>query len=75
MNSDEVLKAELAKALAECERLRKENVQLRLRIGEDLEGDLQDVERPSLNRDVKAHPTAAVHLLEDMSRDRRACLP
>jgi regulator of replication initiation timing len=75
VNSGEVLKAELAKALAECERLRKENARLRLRIGEDLEGDLQDVERPSLNRDVKAHPSAAVHLLEDMSRDRRACLP
>jgi hypothetical protein len=31
VNSDEILKAELAKALAECERLREENAQLRLR--------------------------------------------
>ncbi len=60
MNSDEILKAELAKAIAECERLRKENAQLRLRIGEDLEGDHQDVERPPLHGDVKAHPSAAV---------------
>ena len=60
MNSDEVLKAELAKALAECERLRKENARLRLRIGEDLEGDHLDVERPSLNGDVKVYPSAAV---------------
>ena len=54
MNSDEILKAELAKALAECERLREENARLRLRVGEDLKGDDQDVERPSLNGDVKA---------------------
>ena len=60
MNSDEILKAELAKALAECERLRKENARLRLRIGEDIEGDHKDVERPSLNGDVKGHPSAAV---------------
>jgi superfamily II DNA or RNA helicase len=60
VNSDEILKAELAKALAECERLREENARLRLRIGEDLEGDHQDVERPSLSVDVKAHPSAGV---------------
>jgi hypothetical protein len=53
VNNDEILKAELAKALAECKRLREENARLRLRIGED-------VERPSLNDDVKAHPSAAV---------------
>lgn len=60
MNSDEILKAELAKAVAECDRLREENARLRLRIGEDLEGDHQDIERPSLNGDVRAHPSAAV---------------
>ena len=47
VNNDEILKAELANALAECERFCEENAQLRLRIGEDLEGDHQDVERPS----------------------------
>jgi hypothetical protein len=60
VNSDEVLKAELAKAVAECERLREENARLRLRIGEDLEGGPQDVERPSSSGDIKAHPSAAV---------------
>ena len=60
MNNDEVLKAELAKAVAECERLREENAQLRLRIGEDIEGVHQDVERLSSNGDVKAHPSADV---------------
>ena len=60
MNSVEILKAALAKAIAECERLREENARLRLRIGEDLEGDHQDVERPSLNGDVKAPTSAAV---------------
>jgi hypothetical protein len=39
VNSDEILKAERAKAAAECERLREDNARLRLRIGEDLEGD------------------------------------
>ena len=56
MNNDELLKAELAKAVAECERLREENAQLRFRIGEDIEGVHQDVERLSPNEDVKAHP-------------------
>jgi hypothetical protein len=60
VNSDEILKAELTKALAECERLHEENARLRLRIGEDFEGDHQDAERPSLNVDVKGHPSAAV---------------
>lgn len=60
MNNDEVLKAELAKAVAECERLREENAQLRLRIGEDIEGIHQDVERPSSSGDEKARPSAAV---------------
>jgi hypothetical protein len=60
VNSDEILKAELAKAFAECERLREENARLRLRIGEDLKGDHQDIKRPSFKGDVKAHPSAAV---------------
>jgi hypothetical protein len=60
VNSDEILKAELAKATAECERLREENARLRLRIDEDLEDGHQDVERPSLSGDVKAHPSAVV---------------
>jgi hypothetical protein len=34
LRSDEILSAELDKAHAECERLRKENADLRLRLGE-----------------------------------------
>jgi len=34
MNSDDVLRTELEKARAECERLREENTKLRLRVGE-----------------------------------------
>src|SRR5882724_29079 len=34
MDSDDVLKAELKKARAECERLREENTKLRLRVGD-----------------------------------------
>jgi len=55
VTSDDDLKAELAKAVAECERLREENARLRLRIGEDLEGDHQDVEGPPSSGDVKTH--------------------
>ena len=34
MDSDEILKAELKKAVAECERLREENARLRVRVGQ-----------------------------------------
>ena len=77
MNNDELLKAELAKTVAECERLREENARLRLRIGEDFEDDHQDVECPSLNGAVKAAavtidspPEVKVSLLKDLFRGR-----
>jgi hypothetical protein len=80
VNSDVILKAELAKALAECERLREENARLRLRIGEDLEGDHQDVEGPPSSDDVKTHlsttvtvdssPEVKVSLFRDLFRAR-----
>ena len=54
MRSDETLKAELAKAIAECERLREENARLRLRIGEAPEGVHQDIERPRSISEVEA---------------------
>ena len=60
MNSDEALKAELAKAIAECERLREENARLRLRIGKAPEGAHQDIERPRSIGEVKAPPSATV---------------
>ncbi len=34
MGNDEILKAELEKAVAECERLREENARLRVRVGQ-----------------------------------------
>lgn len=48
MPSDEILKAELEKAVAECERLREENALLRLRVGQ-----ATDV------RDSNAHQSSA----------------
>ena len=60
MGSDETLKAELAKAIAECERLREENARLRLRIGEASEGAHQDVEQPTSRDDAKANSLAIV---------------
>jgi len=62
VNSDEILKAEFAKALAECERLREENARLKLRMGEDLESGHQDVERTTPSDEVKAHRSAAVNI-------------
>jgi hypothetical protein len=59
VDSDELLKAELAKAVKECEQLRAENVRLRLRFGETSEGNHQNVGRPSCGA-VKANPSAAV---------------
>ncbi|MDQ6651616.1 MAG: restriction endonuclease subunit R, partial [Acidobacteriota bacterium] len=37
MASDEILKSELEKAVAECKRLREENARLRLRVGQALD--------------------------------------
>jgi len=34
VDSDQILKAELKKAVAECERLREENARLRVRVGQ-----------------------------------------
>ena len=80
MSSDETLKAEFAKAIAECERLREENARLRLRIGEAPEGAYQDVERPRSNGEVKApssatvtadsRPDVKVSLFKDLFRGR-----
>lgn len=60
MGSDETLRAELAKAITECERLREESARLRLCIGEAPEGAHQDVERPRLSGEAKAPPSATV---------------
>ena len=60
MDSDEVLKAELAKAIAECGHLREENARLKLRIGEAPEGGHQDFEPLPPSGDGRAHPSAGV---------------
>jgi len=80
MGSDETLKAELAKAIAECERLREENVRLRLRIGEAPEGAHQDVDQPRSSGEVKSpssatvtadsRPDVKVSLFKDLFRGR-----
>ncbi len=60
MQSDEILKAKLAKAEAECEHLRQENARLRLHNGET--PDIRDphAERPPSSAGEKPHLSAAV---------------
>lgn len=80
MGSDETLKAELAKAIAECERLREENARLRLRMGEAPEGAHNDVDQPRSSGDVKSpssatvtadsRPDVKVSLFKDLFRGR-----
>ena len=79
MGSDETQKTELAKAIAECERLREENARLRLRIGEAPEGAHQDIERPRSRGEAKAPPATVtadsrpdvkVSLFKDLFRGR-----
>ncbi len=60
MNSDENLKTKLARAEAECERLREENTQLRLRVGETPEDRDRLAERPSPSNDEEPRLSAAV---------------
>lgn len=66
MDSDGTLKAELAKAIAECERLREENARLRLRISETPEGAHQDVERLRSSGEVKASATVTADSRPDV---------
>src|SRR6266852_1792726 len=51
MGNDEILKAELEKAVAECERLREENARLKLRVGQ------APVTRASRAEQASAHNT------------------
>lgn len=48
MDSDDLLKNKLQKALSECQRLREENAQLRLRIDQARDSVLPDTRKPSL---------------------------
>src|SRR5512147_2504746 len=47
MDSDDLLKAELQKVLSECQRLREENAQLRLRIDQGRDSVPLDTQQPS----------------------------
>src|SRR6266478_2929820 len=60
VDSDEILKAELKKAEAECERLRKENARLRLRIGEAPDKHNQSSNQSSAHDNKKAQAPATV---------------
>lgn len=80
MNGDENLKAELAKAVAECEHLREENARLKLRVGEA--SDIRDPrpERPpsiieekpqsSATITLDSQPEVKVSLFRDLFRGR-----
>lgn len=59
MDSDEVLKAELAKAVAECEHLREENAQLKHRVGEAPDHDPRS-EQPRSSDEERPQPSATV---------------
>ena len=58
MQSDEILKAELEKAVAECERLREENARLKLRVGEAPDIREPRPERLPSDFDVEPQPSA-----------------
>ena len=60
MNNEENLKAKLAKAEAECELLRQENSQLRLRIGETPVIRDPQAERSLPSKEEKPRPSGAV---------------
>jgi superfamily II DNA or RNA helicase len=60
VSGDENLKAELAKAVAECEHLRHENARLRLRIGEAPDICPSSPERPPSSGEEKPRPLATV---------------
>jgi superfamily II DNA or RNA helicase len=79
VHTDEVLKAELAKAVSECARLREENARLKLRVGEA--PDLQPFPRqprslvkgkpqPSATVTVGSQPEVKVSLFKALFRGR-----
>ncbi len=60
MDSDEILKAEFEKAVAECARLREENARLRLRVREAPDTLPPNPKQFSADNNKKAQPTATV---------------
>ena len=79
MDGDENLKAELAKAIAECERLRRENARLKLRVGETQDRRPRLEQSPSHVKEkppssatvtVDSRPEVKVSLFKDLFRGR-----
>jgi superfamily II DNA or RNA helicase len=80
VQSDEILKAKLAKAEAECQHLREENARLRLRVGEAPDSrDLRAQGSPSSGHEepqpsgavtVHSQPEVKVSLFKDLFRGR-----
>src|SRR6266852_2737617 len=60
MGNDEILKAELEKAIAECERLREENARLRVRVGQASDTLASTPNQFSAHNNKKAQASAAV---------------
>ncbi|HZE69813.1 MAG TPA: DEAD/DEAH box helicase family protein [Pyrinomonadaceae bacterium] len=60
MDSDEILKAELKKAVAECERLREENARLRVRVGQAPDTLASTPNQFSAHNNKKAQASATV---------------
>src|SRR5229473_4353827 len=60
MGNDEILKAELEKAIAECERLREENARLRVRVGQAPDTLAPTPKQFSARNTTKAQASATV---------------
>src|SRR6266550_741663 len=60
MGNDEILKAELAKAVAECERLQEENARLRVRVGQAPDTLAPTPNQFSAHNNKKAQASATV---------------
>ncbi len=60
MGNDEILKAELEKAIAECERLREENARLRVRVGQAPDTLASTPNQFSAHNNKKAQASATV---------------
>src|SRR6266481_790429 len=60
MGNDEILKAELEKAIAECERLREENARLRVRVGQAPDTLASTPNQFSTHNNKKAQASATV---------------
>jgi len=69
MDADDVLKASLTKAIAECERLREENTQLRLRVEESSASSLQQ-SKPIPSADNRRAQSSVIVTLQSSPEDK-----